>query len=332
MDIRDRRTLKSNAAESLATAPCNPKKLIFLHAGIIAAFTLILSLLEFLLEGQIANTGGLSGLGTRTVLVTIQTVLDYASTVLLPFWNMGYIFAVLGMSRRESVKPTTLLEGFRRFGPVLRLFLLDNLIFIGLAMLCFYPSMMLFMITPLSQPFLAALEPLAADSALWDPTTLMDDAAIASALVPMLVLFACVYLVVAIPIFYRFRMANFALVDNPKAGAFAALRSSARMMRRNRWALFRLDLSFWWFYGLEALSAVLCYGDVILMKLGIILPISEDASYFLFYALGLAAQTLLYCWARNHVMVTYAKAYDALRQQPAPSAPAPTPKNQPWNY
>lgn len=332
MDIRDRRALKSEAGQALSTASCNPRKIVLLYAGAAGVMMLLLSAFSLLLQQQIAQTGGLSGLGARTALSTVQTVLQYVGTVVLPFWNMGYLFVVLAISRGQSAAPSTLLEGFRKFGPVLRFWLLENLIFLGLAIVCFYPSMMLYLMTPLAAPLVSALEPLVPDAAMaTDPTALLEDPAVASAMMPMLVVFLIVYLLVAAPLFYRFRMAEFALVDNPKAGAIAAFRSSFRMMRGNRLALFRLDLSFWWFYALEALTAALCYGDSILAALGVSLPLSGDWAYFLFYALGLAAQTALYFWAKNQVTVTYAKAYDALGHNPIPR-PAPVPKNQPWSY
>lgn len=331
MDIRDRRAIKSEAAGAIRNAPCNPQKLVFIHSGVMAVVMLLLSLIDFLLQERIAGTSGLGGLGTRSVLTTVQTVLEYISTVALPFWNMGYIFAALAMSRQENAEPVILLQGFRKFGPVLRLFLLENLLFLGLAVLCFYPSMILFLVTPLAAPLSAALEPLVGDGSVPDPAVLLENPTVRMAIVPLLVVFFVVYLFITIPLFYRFRMASFALADVPRAGAFAALRSSSRMMRGNRWALFRLDLSFWWFYLLEGIAAALCYGDVLLALIGIDLPISANVSYFLFYAIGLAGQTALYCWAKNHVTVTYAKVYEALRL-PAVQKPAPIPRNQPWSY
>lgn len=331
MDIRDRHTIKSEAAAALNAAPRQSKKLVLIHAGVSAAVLLVLSLIDLLLQQQIASTSGLGGLGARTILSTAQTIVEYIGSVALPFWNMGYIFAVLAMSRREKAEPPVLLEGFRKFGPVLRLLLLQNALFLGLAILCFYPSLILFLISPLATPLSTVLEPLVTDASLIDTAALLENPEVLAAIVPLLILFCVIYLLLAIPMFYRFRMANFALADAPKSGAFAAFRSSSQMMRGNRWALFRLDLSFWWFYLLQAVSAVLCYGDVLLARLGIELPVSSDVSYFLFYALGLAAQTALYYWARNQVTVAYAKVYDALRQ-PTVQHSAPILGKQPWNY
>ena len=87
------------------------------------------------------------------------------------------------------------------------------------------------------------------------------------------------------------------------------------MTHGRRLDIFKLDLSFWWFYVLDGLTLALCYGDLILGLMGISLPISADVSYFLFYVLYLAAQLGLYVFARNRVECTYAAGYDALRRE-----------------
>ena len=90
-------------------------------------------------------------------------------------------------------------------------------------------------------------------------------------------------------------------------------------------ALFRLDLHFWWYFLTMGAAALLTYGDSICAALNIALPLSATAQFFLFYALGLAAQTAL-LWAFGaKVELTYASAYDVLteerRQAPKPQSP-----------
>ena len=63
----------------------------------------------------------------------------------------------------------------------------------------------------------------------------------------------------------------------------------------------------------------ICYGDQLLPRVGIELPISETAAYFLFYGIYLVIQFLLFWRFRNRLEVTYATAYDTLRPQPAGS-------------
>jgi hypothetical protein len=77
--------------------------------------------------------------------------------------------------------------------------------------------------------------------------------------------------------------------------------------------MFRLDLSFWWYYLLHALLVAICYGDQLLPVLGIQLPWSKNVGFFLFYVVSLLCQLALYVAARNKVEATYVLAYDALR-------------------
>ena len=85
------------------------------------------------------------------------------------------------------------------------------------------------------------------------------------------------------------------------------------MMRRNRLKLLRVDISLWWFYAAVLLANVIGYGDTILPMLGVSLPMSEDAAYYLFYALSLAILFAVYYFLRNRAEVTYALVYDDLR-------------------
>lgn len=313
MVFRDRQGLKETAAQRLSSAAYDPQKLVLVYAGVSSLVMLLVTGLNFLLNEQIAGTGGLGGLGARAVLETAIEVLQMAANLVLPFWNMGYLFCVLRIVRGQDFGLQDLLAGFRHFAPVLRLHFLYALQFFLLAFLCFYPSMLLYSVTPLAAPLMEILEPFAGTGT----ELVLDDATLAAAteaMTPMFVLYAVVFLAVAAPRFYKFRMAFFALMDDPKAGARMALRRSTLMMQGKRLDLFKLDASFWWFYVLDGLTLALCYGDVILELLGIALPISADVSYFLFYVLYLAAQLGLYAWARNRVECTYAAGYDALCQ------------------
>lgn len=333
MDIRDRRGLKDKAQQRLQAASYSPGKLILLHTGVSVAMLLVLTVLNFILQNGIDATGGLSGLGTRTILSTIQTILQSLHTVALPFWEFGYIFAILRISRGQEARPGSLLDGFRNFGPVIRYYLLYNLIFTGFAIVSFYPASFLFMLTPAAGEMKALLEPMVAGGIV-DPNQLMMDPALqevaAKASVPMLILFAVIFCLISAPLFYRLRMAEFALADDPRAGVRASMYRSNKMMKGNCFKLLALDISFWWFYIAQLVISVICYADMLLPALGITLPFSATTAYFLFYVINLALQLLLYWGTRNKVMLTYAAAYDVLREQPAVEDTKPA--KQPWNY
>jgi uncharacterized membrane protein len=313
--FRDRQGLREVARQRLETAAFDPQKLVLVYGGLSALVMLLVTGLNFVLTEQISGTGGLGGLGTRAALETAAQVLQTATNMILPFWNMGYLYCMLKIVRGQSFDLKDLLEGFRNFAPVLRLTFLYSLQFLLLAFCCLYPSMMLYMITPLSAPLTEIMGPLMESEAAIPALDEATAAAAMEAMIPMFILYAVMFLVVAAPRFYHYRLAFYALLDDPQAGARMALRCSTLMTHGRRLDIFKLDLSFWWFYVLDGLTLALCYGDLILGLMGISLPISADVSYFLFYVLYLAAQLGLYVFARNRVECTYAAGYDALRRE-----------------
>lgn len=128
----DHRTLQDDARHTLRSARRSPKRLIFIHAGIHCLVTVLVALLVFFLNKQIAKTGGLGGLGQRSLLTTVRTVLQLAQMVFLPFWSMGYVSTSIDLARDHSPEPDMLLDGLRKWGVTLRLTLLHILFFGGL--------------------------------------------------------------------------------------------------------------------------------------------------------------------------------------------------------
>lgn len=295
--------LHNRAKSALLRSP-NHRRLVLLHGGIIALLSLAVSGLNLLLQQGIDATGGLAGLGTRSILSTVQTMLGFLTAVALPFWSLGYIAATVKFARQTQSRPADLLAGFRCFFPAVRLFLLQELIFVALAFACLNLGSILLCLTPLGSGLSALMLPVlesGGDPATIDPDLLID------AIMPMLIGCAVIFAAIAIPVLYRLRMANYALLDNPRAGARNALGQSLRMTKGNCLALFKLDLRFWWFYAAEAVITVICYGDVIFSLLGV--EMNVTAAYFGFYALSLALQLALYTWQKNTVFTAYAEAY-----------------------
>ena len=66
---------------------------------------------------------------------------------------------------------------------------------------------------------------------------------------------------------------------------------------------------------LQALSVTLCYGDSILPAMGVALPMSAEAAYIAFMALGSLCQGVLLWFYQAKVSVTYALAYETLSAQ-----------------
>lgn len=308
------RELKNTAKGLLAERGSEPRRLIAIFAGVSAGVSLAALVISYLLNRGIAETGGLSGLGTRSMLSTIAVALQVVVGLLLPLWTMGYKSAALCFARRGT--QPSLLTGFQNFSPVFRLLLLKALL-LGLgAFLCLYPAIMLFFMTPLAEPMNEILAPYVV--AQTDTAQILQDtevmAAIQEAGKPIMVFFVVLLSLLAVPVFYRLRFAELSIMDDPQSGARAALKKSLLLTRRRWKQLLKLDVSYWWYYLLTVAAAALAYGDRIMSFLGISLPISADAAYFLFSLLHLALTFALAYAAQNQVETTYALCYDALME------------------
>lgn len=336
MDIRNRRALKETAAQRLSRANYDPRKLALIHIGVSAGAALLITVIDYILANQIENTGGLSGMGMRTVLETVQMSLQYIHTIAMPFWQMGFVFVAMQMFREKQVRPGSLLEGFRRFGSVLRLRLTEGMLYLAAGMLCMYVGSFVFAVTPYAAPMMELLAPVMEEAATVEQmeaaiAQIPMDTLMASA-VPFLVIFGVLFLLLGAGMFYCFRAADFIVLDQPKLRALPALVISTRMTKKNRMAWLKLDLSFWWFYLLYALTIAVGYLDLILPALGVSLPVSADAAWFICYILGILGQVALFWYANSYVQTTSAAAYEALLQQPQVQPPQkPIPKNLPWD-
>ena len=314
MNIPPYAKLKQRTDAALKVAR-EPKKAILAYAGIICLMGLLVSALTMLLDHKISGTGGLSNLGLRSVLSTVQSVLPLVQTGILLCLELGYISAAMRFARKQYADHTDLKTGFRLFGPALRLTLLQALIFAGIMLAAYYVGIQASLLTPLGRPLLEAVAPYMESGTLPDPQTL-DPQFVNSLLwsmIPMLAVILALFALVAIPVSYRYRMANYRLVDHPREGALAALRNSRQMMRGNCLTLLKVDLRFWHYYLLTFLSTVICYGDTLLPLVGVTLPISDTLAFFLFYVIYLVIQFFLYLGFRNRLEVTYVTAYDAIR-------------------
>lgn len=330
-------TIDAQAASCLNEASYNPRRLVLLHSGIALGLSLALTVISFLLSRGIGETGGLSGIATRSLLSTIQTILQYASAILLPFWQIGFVAAAMAIARKQPFGPQTLLRGFYRFGSVLGLMFTQALLIFAVAFVLIYACSSLYMMTPLAAPFIEIMEPVIQNTSLLSGEQIYLDeatvAAVSQTLTPLIIFYAIVFLAVIIPLSYRFRMAEFVLMDENRTSGLRAMVASAKLMRRNRLALFRLDLHFWWFYLLQGLAVVVGYGDSILPILGIDLTMNKDVAFFLFFILQLLGQFALHLWAKARIQTSYALVYQELKTAAAEQVPPqPDPKKLPWTY
>jgi uncharacterized membrane protein len=313
MDIRNIRELKNTAAQRLEQAS-EAKKIVLIYSLISILSGLLVTVITYCLELQVDQLGGLGNMGTRSFLSTISAVLPMVLNMALLCLELGYLAAMLRIGRGMYTSPWTLKAGVPRFWAMLRTnILLYGMLFM-LSMGAFYLAAMIFVMLPSSNAVMELLMPMMSSA---DPTALILDpaveASLMSALMPLFVIFGIAALVLVLPLTYHYRMANYVLLHNPRAGALVALGASKRMMRGNRLALLKIDLSLWWYYGLSVLSMVVCYGGELLAMFGIPLPLSEGGSFFLFYILSLGILFLSNILFRNKVGVIYAMFFDAVR-------------------
>lgn len=331
MNIRDRRAIHQAAGQSLAEAKGDPRKILIIYLLIVSGLTLTASAVSVILSNRIAETGGLGNIGLRAILSTGKSILPMVQSVILLGLELGYCTMALRISRGEAVSTDTLFGGFRRFFPLVIAQMLQGAIYLLAALLCLYPSTYIFLMLPSSESFQQIITHAMGSTSTLNPALILDEATMAAAseaLLPMLWIFFGLYLLLLIPLHYRYRMVIYRLIDHPRARPMLALLESRAMMRRNRFALFRLDLNLWWFYLLQALIMVVCYGDALLPLLGVTLPFSSTVSYFLFMTLSLILQFVVYHFSMNRVSVTYATAYNTLLKEQEEQA-APVPAN-PW--
>ena len=327
MNIRDRRDILNSADQSLANAKGDPKKILLIYLSIITGLSLAVAVISILLSNRIADTGGLGNMGLRSILSTAKSVLPMVQSVILLGLEMGYCTMALNITRGERISNDTLFGGFRRFFPLLRAQILLSFLYLGLGLLAVYPGAYIFLMLPVSEGFYEAFTPVMESASQLTGTLNIDEATMAvlsEAMQPALWIMATLFLLLFIPTCYRYRMVTYRLIDQPRPGALRAMRESRAMMHRNRFALFRLDLKLWWFYALQGLTVVLCYGDMLMPALGITLPWSENVSYFVFLCLSLLLQFVTYYLFMNRVSVTYATAYTTLipREEPKETTPA----------
>ena len=307
----------------------NTQPLVLLHTGVTVGAAFVIMLLQYLLAEGIGNTGGLSGMGMRSVLETAQLVLQWANTLLLPFWSLGFLHVALLWAREAQADKRDLLAGFRRVGPYLGLMLNRAILTILVLVVSINISSVIYMMTPAADRILELAESFGNTDQMYDYLYSLDMEQIMvllRSMIPMMVIGCVLASVLLIPLLYRFRMAEYVILDQKGIRGIGAMILSAALLRRRRWQLFKLDLCFWWYYGLKILCAVL-------MDFGPLLPIEGDFAYIVTYALYLVALFGIEVCFRPRVETAYACAYEQLKEMnPIEQKIVPVkPQDMPWD-
>ncbi len=308
------RELRARAAELAARNREPGRKLVLLYCGVLAALTLGSSGLSLLLETGIDTTGGLDGIGLRSILETIQQILSYINQFFGPFWSAGFLAAMITMVRGGTPQPRDLTAGFRRAFRVLVHVAFEAVAAVMLLVAVVNLSSILFTLSPLGADFNENVAPILADPNILTPEGLLNETLITypelvRAILPMLVLTAALYLPLYAVMAYGFRLALYLVMDR-NIGAIPAHFLSLRLMRGHKWQLLRLDLSYWWYYLLGAACWVVGYLDVILGLLGIPLPMNATVMFFVTLAAYCGLFTLLSLWKKCEVDASYVLFYE----------------------
>ena len=306
MSIPSAKYLKKKASNRLQSGN-DPKKVVLVYAGIVALSSLVVTVVQDLLDGQISQTGGIQNIGTRSMLTTADTVLTIAQLLLVMCLTLGYTGSMLRIARGQYASPNSLKAGGERIWVLLRTRLLQMLIMTAAAFALCFLVVNVCLLTPLSNRMIAVMGTVSAEALLADDLALMG---LYSAMLPIML----IYLVALVPLLWYFsctyRMVDYLLIDRSQLGAFGVLRESRRMMQGNMKMMLRVDLSFWWYYLLQALVSVLVYLNMVLAPFAIGLP--PEVLYWGTVVLYLAADFALRYFFSNKVAVTYALFYDSL--------------------
>ena len=322
MDIRNRKGLRRAAADAVAANTGDPRYTLLIYIAVTALSGLFVTALTMMLDQKIAGTGGLQNLGSQATLSTIRSAAPLMLSLALLGLDLGRRAVALKIARRQSVETKDLLLGFPHFGAMLRAMFLHGALYLLLVIVAVNVGSIIFLATPLAKDLYAIVLDLSMSTdelynALYNDPAFLEQ--VFRALLPAYPIALAIFALAAAPIFYRFRMTNFCLLEGYRKGALAATVESFRMTRGKGFALFKLDLSYWWFYLGQMVCAAVMYGDQILPGMGISLPWNETVSYFVFYIAALALEAVLYWFTLNNVQTTYAMAYEALRPQPQPT-------------
>lgn len=310
------RGLKSRGVALAEANRDSTRSLVLLYCGVLAVLTLGSSGLNIFLNDQISGTGGLGGLGMRSVLQTAQEMLTYVNMAFTPFWSAGFLWAMVNMVRGMAPEKAHLVAGFRRFGRILAYIAVQFLLMLALLVAAINLGVTLYALSPMGEGYAEAMGPI-----LTDPNVISAEGVVNWELLPMdafmsatlpvigvcLVIFAVLYIFVS----YNVRLALY-LIMTREVGGVQAHFLSMRLMRGCKWQMLKLDLSWWWYYLLLGAASAVAYLDVILDLLGIAVPVDPTVMFFATLAAYCVLFTALSLWKKCGVDASYALAYEAI--------------------
>lgn len=292
-----------------------PKKLIYAYGGITLAISLAVFLANLWLEKQISGTGGLGNMGSRAILLTAQQAIPVLSSIAAMCLNLGFLGGLMRISRGQYADHTDLKAGFRKLWALIRLDMIQMLLYIAIGFLAMQVGSLLFSFTPWAGPLMEEIYPIYASGTMEIPVERAKE--LLEMMIPLLIVMGIVFVVILLPFLFRMRMALFFLLDDPRGRAMAAIRESNRIMRGRFGQMLKIDLRLWMYYLAQVAVMVVLWGDMILAMLGIPFPVDPALFAGVLFVVSLALQFANQVFLRPAAEVTYLTAYDALREKPA---------------
>lgn len=314
MNLFTVKQLKGQARSILLETTPPYRNLVLLHSLVYAAAQLALFLLGMLTESMMAGTGGLSGMGTRAILGTVESVLSFAADILLPFWQLGILYTTLLVLGRQQVNFSMLTRGVRRFGPLLRFMIVYGLIATGVSLAVMNVMSFVVLVLPVPEEMMLVMEKLEPDM-LMDPVALMESLPMEELmqwLLPAYILMFAALLIVMVYLGQRLRFGYYLILDDQTNRALEAVSMSFRMTKGAVWQCLKLDLSFLWYTLLGLLPTAFVFSKWLFPAVGIELPIAPEMLQLVGLCISYALELLLVWWAGAHIEVTKACAYQWL--------------------
>lgn len=256
MVIQNYRDIKARAVKTLNYTPWDVKKLALVFGLVSLCVAPLLTGVDALLALGMENAEGLSGIGLYSMLATVSSVLSMAWGIFSIFWTPGILYCGLMLLREQNPWPKGLLQGFKKWKGLVKYTILVALFVFALAM-AIAP-----VVSIISLPFMGQFQELleAMPESETDMMLYLENLPtqqLLMATLPMLIIMWGAVLAVLIPLSYRARLVHLILLDEEQIGAREALRFSFKLTKGSCMQLFRLDLSFWWYYLLTAVVGLL---------------------------------------------------------------------------
>lgn len=262
MVIQNYRDIKARAKKTLSYTPWDVKKIVLVYSLVALCVSPLLTGINGLLLSAAENAQGLSGLGVTSMLETVSSVLNTAWMIFSMFWVPGILYCALQLLREQDPWPKGLLRGFTKWVSILKYNILVVLFIFALAM--FISPVVSIVSLPFMgqfQEMLSAVPATEADMVAYLET--LPTQQLFYAVMPMMILMFGAMFAVLIPLSYRVRLVNLLLLDEERLGVREAIRYSFRLTKGSCLQLLRLDLSFWWYYLLIFIVAVLPMASVL---------------------------------------------------------------------